>query len=256
MTQQYKKATALTILCSILAFALVSFASASSTGTLNATSTIDSNSITLSGTGFDVNETVTLKMLNKTDSTVIHNFAETATTDSDGAFTINVTLPSGYYGEYNITAETSSISAYDTYTISDVTSLTASPENSNIINVVGTGFNAEENVTLELNNAASTVYTFSEIITTNDQGSFNATVIIPTSLSGSFTLTAATSTTSANTTIAVPDLTGPTGATGATGATGETGEKGTPADTTIIYFALVVSIAAIVVAIITLLKKH
>jgi hypothetical protein len=259
MIHQYKKTTELIILCGILAVALVSFASATSTGTLTATSTDNSSLINLSGSGFDSTENVTLSMLNETDSTVIYTFTENATTDDDGAFSVNVTLPPGYYGTYNFTAETSSVFAYDTYTISDETALTSSPDDSNIINVVGTGFNAKENVTLTLNDTSSTAYTFPENITTDDQGKFNATVIVPTSISGDFTLIASTSTTSTNTTISVPDLSGPTGATGttgATGATGETGEAGTPADTTVEYFALIISIAAIAVAILTIIKKH
>ncbi len=261
MTQhQHKKTVALIMLCSFLAFTLFSFASAASTATLTASETDDNNIIKLSGTGFDANETVTLQILNETDNTVIYTFTENATADTDGAFTTNVTLPPGYYGTFNFTAETSTMFAHDEYTISDVTSLTASPNDSNIINVIGTGFNANETSTLVLNDTStSTAYTFTENITTDASGTFNATVIIPTSISGDYTLVASTSTTSANTDISVPDLTGATGATGspgAGGATGATGEAGIPADATIVYFALVFGVAGTVVGLVAVVKKH
>ncbi len=257
MTHKHKNATAIIVLCSILAVGFISLARAeTSTSTLTATATDDETVLKLSGSGFDPAENVTLSMLNQTDSTVIYEFVENVTTDGDGTFSANVTLPPGYYGTYSFWAETSTETAYTDYTIIDATSILASPDNSNIIAVAGSGFNANENVTFTLTENETTMYTFSDVITTDDKGSFEATLIIPTSINGDYTLIATTSKTTANTTVTVPDLTGPQGTAGTTGATGAVGSPGTDANVTIGYFALVVSIAAIAVAMLTIIKKH
>ncbi len=263
MNLQHKNALGILMLCTIVAAALVSLANAETTTSLTATSTDNANTIELTGAGFDASENVTIKMLNATSDATLYTFPETVTTDSDGAFTATLALPPGYYGTYNFTAQISTHSANDQYLIDDAATLTSAPDDSNIINVVGTGFNAQENITLTLNDTStSTAYTFLDTITTHADGTFNTTVIIPTSLSGNYTLIAASSTATANTDITTPDLIGPQGetgsigATGATGVAGEAGTPGTPADTTILYFALVLSIAAVAVALVSLVKKH
>ncbi len=245
------------MLCSVLVIAYLSVANAATTGTLTATATSTSNAITLSGSGFDPTENLTLFMLNETDNSNLYNFTETITTDDAGAFTANVTLPSGFYGTYNVTAQTTNVDAFTEYTISGAATLSATPDDSNIMAVSGSGFNANQTLTLQLNDTSTTTaYTFLDNITTDSEGNFTSTVIIPTSISGSYTLVASTSTTTANATIAVPDFTGPTGITGATGATGAVGADGEPADNTTVVLALGISIVAMIVAIFTLMKKH
>jgi collagen type VII alpha len=257
---QHKTAITTLMLCSLLAITYLAVASAATTGTLTATATTTSNIITLTGSGFGATENVTLSILNETDNSNVYNFTETVTTDSAGAFAANVTLPPGIYGTYNITAQTSTVNAYTEYTISGAANLTVTPDDSNIIAVSGSGFNANQTVTLQLNDTTTTTaYTFPENITTNSQGNFTSTIIIPTSLSGSYTIVASTSTATANATISVPDFTGPTGATGATGSTGVAGVAGAdgqPADNTAVYLALVASVIAIAVALFTFVKKH
>ena len=58
-------------------------------------------------------------------------------------------------------------------------SITATPNNSNIFRVVGSGFDASSSVTLVLKTGDAVTYTFPEIITTDEAGAFNAIVIVP-----------------------------------------------------------------------------
>jgi hypothetical protein len=246
------------MLCGVLAVAFVSTVNAATTS-ITITDIDDTNTINVTGTGFDADETVTLTLINQTDSSTAYTFTEDVTTDSEGAFDTNLTLPSGIYGTFDLTAETSDASADDEYTLSGSATLTATPDDSNIIAVTGTGFNAEEDVALTLNDTSEVVYTFSDTITTDEYGNFTVTVIVPTSLSGDYTLGAETSTADASVDISVPDLTGPTGAAGDTGVAGEvgaTGEPGTPADPTYEYVAVVLSLVAVGISIAAVMKKH
>ncbi len=262
MTQKRKNALLLVMLCSILAVAFTSSADALTTGTLTASATSNNSVIAVSGSGFNASETVHVGLLNKTDSTSVYNFTETVTTDSAGNFSANLTLPTNVYGTFNMTAYTSTVAAYTEYTISQaVTAITVTPDDSNIIAVNGTGFNASETVALTLaDSAGTTVYTFANSTKTDARGNFSSTtVIIPTNLTGSYTLVASTSSATANATITLPDLTGSTGATGATGVAGENGvagEQGASADSTIEYAAIALSVVAIAVAVLAIMKKH
>jgi hypothetical protein len=148
-------------------------------------------------------------------------------------------------------------------------SITATPDESNIFNVTGTGFNVTADVTLELIANDTTYYTFDEGITTDENGTFTAIVIVPTSVEGAtYNLTATTDDdVSAYVEYTVPDLTGPTGATGVTGATGATGttgatgalgatgENGQDADETVTYVAIVVGLLGLVLATYAVVKK-
>lgn len=137
--------------------------------------------------------------------------------------------------------------------------LTASPNNSNIINVNGSGFNQTSPVSLFLFNGTEAIYTFPEQITTDADGNFSAIVIVPTILHGTFNITANTTNFSAAALNRVfPNFTGQQGiegpqgingtigGTGPTGPPGPQGEPGTPADNTFIYVSLAISLAAAV----------
>ncbi len=262
MTQIHPNAKLALLLCSVLAFAFISLAGAeaAAAASLTTASASEGGVVSLSGSGFDASETVYIALVNKTSNSVVYNFTETPTTDNVGNFTADLTLPKNVYGTFNLTAHTSTITTYSEYSISKAeTAITVTPDDSNIITVNGTGFNSSATVTLKLADTTQTVYTFQDSIKTDADGNFSATVIIPTSISGNYTLTATTSTATANATLTVPDLTGPTGATGAAGAigkTGETGATGESADTTIAYVAITISIIAIAISAITILLKH
>ena len=258
MTQKRKNTILLVIICSVLAVAFISLASAQTTGTLTASATSNSGVIAVSGNGFDASDSVHLALLNETGGTAVYNFTETVTTDSAGNFSANLNLPLGIYGTFNLTAYTSTVTESTEYTIPQpAVAITVTPDDSNIIAVNGTGFNASEPVALTLaDTTGTTVYTFPNNTATDSQGNFNSTEIIPTSLSGSYTLVASTSSATANATISVPDLTGPTGATGVTGENGVAGETGAPADSTIGYTAIALSIVAIAIAALAVMKKR
>ena len=265
MTQKQKGIAALILVCSVLAVAFISLASAqTANATITASATSDSSVIALAGTGFDASGNVTLQLLNETTQLVIYNFTETITTDTLGNFTGNVTLPTATYGTFNLTAHTSTVSAHTEYTImepiTNTTTITVTPDDSNIIQIKGSGFNASETVATELLDSNNdTAYTFSNETQTDALGNFTVTEIIPTNISGSYTLVASTSSRTANATITVPDLTGATGTIGATGANGADGAAGTAgasADETIGYVAIVLSIVAIIVGALTFLKKQ
>jgi hypothetical protein len=258
ITQKRRNIVLSLVICSIMALSFVAYAKADTAATLTTTTTDTGNVITLNGSGFNASESVYLALLKETDGSVVYNFTESVITDSSGNFAANVTIPTGVYGAYNLTAQTSTIVAYTEYNISLATpTLTVSPDDSNIILVSGTGFNASEVATLKIVDSNNeTVYTFPDNITTDNQGNFTSTVIIPTNIKGSYTIIASTSDISANATITVPDLTGPTGATGATGLTGENGTAGEPADSTIGYVAVVLSIVAIAIAALAMMKKR
>jgi len=134
-------------------------------------------------------------------------------------------------------------------------SLSASPDNSNIFRVSGSGFNASETVWLRLVADETLVFNFTETVETDAEGNFSAIVIVPTSIHGTFNLTASTSSVSVYVEYTVPDLTGPAGPTGTTGATGATGPKGDPADPTIGYGGIGLGVVAIVLAVYALTKK-
>jgi hypothetical protein len=255
------------MLFSVLMLAFVSpTLGQTNTGTLTATATDEPSVITVSGTGFNASETVQLQLLDTYDNSVVYTFPQSFTTESDGTFEDNVTLPDDMYGTYYLMAVSQTSYAYIEYTIEESTltttyeqgSLTVTPDDSNIIEVSGSGFNASETVTFELQEDDAVVYTFTKQITTDSQGSFSAVMIIPTSMSGEYSLVASTSGVTANVTITVPDLTGETGATGETGETGATGEAGATGTTDPIlgYVGVALSVTAICVSIYCLTRKQ
>jgi hypothetical protein len=252
------------VLFSVLMLAFVCSAlGQTNEATLATTPTDEANVVTVTGSSFNASETVQLQLLDLDDNSVVYTFPQYFTTDPDGTFEANVTLPDDVYGTYYLMAVSETSFAYIEYTIEETTqtpiygegSLTATPEDSNIIELSGSGFNASENVTFELWDDDEVVYTFSKQVATNAQGDFSAVIIVPTSISGEYTLVASTSGVTANVTVAVPDFTGATGGTGATGAAGETGATGT-SDYTLGYVAVALSVAAICVSVYCLTRKQ
>ncbi len=252
----------LAMLCIMLAMPIVATASANTVVTLMVAPTSASNVITVIGNMFNANETVYLALANATTGVVVYNFTEAITTSSIGAFAKDVTLPPVTPGTYIIYAKTSTVTASTQYTIANSATpkIAASPANSNIIKVVGSGFSPMEGVGFILVGTAGPAYNFTDYGLTDTLGNFTVTLIVPTSISGNYTLMAQTRTgATANTAITVPDLTGPKGDTGETGdkgAKGATGPAGNSADSTILYAAIIISIIAAVIAIVSLLKDR
>ena len=215
---------------------------------LNIQATSSSNVLKVSGAGFDAQNKVTLEMFNNT--TKIHTFTENITTDTSGSFTSQVTVPSNITGKYNFTASTLSKTASLEYTVQKASKpkpiISATPNNSNIVKVSGTGFNASNTVTFDLWNSTAKEYSFPGNITTDLEGKFSIILIIPTSLKGVHYLTATTKTGFTYVQYTVPDLTGETGATGA---------NGKAADNNYVYLATGLSVVSIFVSLYALIKK-
>ncbi len=269
MTKTRKNLAVVLAMVSLLAMTFLCSANAQTSATLTAATTDVDDVITVNGEGFNASETVSLQLLDTTGTTLVYTFSESATTDENGTFAVNVTLPTGVYGTYNLTATSETTMASIMYTIEEPTTtepttteaaITVNPDDSNIIAVSGSGFNTSESVTLQLYDTdGNLAYNFTTPVTTDDEGNFSTLLIVPTSLSGDFYVYASTSGASANAEISVPDLTGPTGATGdtgETGATGASGADGVAADSTLLYGAVALSVIAMVLALYGFVRKH
>ncbi len=249
-------------------------------GTLTASSTDTPSVLTLTGSGFGTSATVNIGIyLN--DQTTLAFALPDATTDDLGNFAVNITLPIvSTSGFYLIIANTTNVVGFQPWVLfspSDASqtgpagnvpeTVKVSPDNSNIFNVTGQGFDVSKPVTIILAPPhGPATYTFPPSqITTDSQGRFSAIVIVPTTISGSFNLVASTANgnviSSANTTVTIPNLQGPIGLTGATGATGAPGNNetsgSTSTNTTLAYISIALSVVAIVIGIYAITKtKH
>ena len=254
--------TVLVTLCIMLSMPILAVASANTVATLMVAPTSNSNVINVIGNMFNANETVYLAMVNQTTGVVVYNFTETITTSGIGQFAKDVTLPPPTYGSYIIYAKTSTVTASTSYTITNSATpkITALPANSNIIRVGGSGFSPMEAVGFILRGTTGPAFNFTDIAVTDTLGNLSVTMIIPTSISGNYTLMAQARTgATANTAIVVPDLTGAKGDAGEAGdkgAKGTAGSAGKDADDTILYAAVIMSIIAIVISIVSLFKDR
>jgi len=261
MHKKYQTVIVLAVLCSMLAMPIVAVADAAAVAVLNVVPTSDSKVVTVMGNGFNPDESVYLALTNATTGIVVYNFTESPATSNIGAFTTDLTLPPGIYGAYSIYAETSTVSANKDYTIVFVTNpkIAVTPPNSNIFKVSGSGFTPFDVAAFTLmDNRYASAYNFTDVGVADNQGNFTATLIVPTSLNGNYTLFAATRTgLTANASITVPDLTGPKGDTGDDGDRGPkgvAGESDGASDGTLVYVAIVVSVIAVVLSAASLLR--
>ena len=252
----------LVALCIMLATPILATASANTVATLTVAPTSNSNVINVIGNMFNANETVYLALANQTTGVVVYNFTEPITTSNIGQFANSVTLPSATPGTYIIYAKTSTVTASTVYTIANSAApkITASPANSNLIKVTGSGFGPMDGAGFILVGATGPAFNFTDIAVTDNLGNFTVTLIIPTSISGNYTLMAQTRTgATANTAIIVPDLTGPKGDTGETGdkgAKGSTGPAGENADSIMVYAAIIISVIAAIIAVMAFVKDR
>lgn len=269
------KLLVLTLLSCILATAsFATFAAAQNQASIAITQSGIPWIVDVMGQGFGDSELVVFTLQDPVGNVV--TILGQTTSDSSGNIMTSFSVPVDIDGQYIINATSPSANAAVPYYIEALPTVsptpigapavTASPENSNILNVTGKGLDSSKPVALNLTSNGTVTYSFTEQITTNATGYFSAIVIIPTSLSGTFTLQASTTTRNATTQITVPNLAGPTGPAGPTGATGATGPAG--ADSTsssdnnnatianVVYAALAISIIAIAIAIYVLIKKR
>jgi len=261
----------------LLVVMLVSLVYAQSTmGNVYVTSTLNPNVITVAGSGFDASSPVSLGVYLRDGVTLLAVLPD-ANTDDTGNFAANVSVPFvGTSGIYFVMANTTNVIGYQPYVFyspgdapapgSGPRSVSVSPDNSNIFNATGKGFGASKAVTLRLTLASgATAYTFADQMTADSQGRFSTIVIVPTSISGTYTLVASSTSGNATIQVTIPSLkgapgeTGMAGATGATGETGATGATGPAASTSgspLEYASIALSIAAIVISAYALVKRH
>jgi hypothetical protein len=238
--------------------------------------------VTITGSGFDSLSPVTIEIYLSGQSTPTYSLPGTST-DNQGNFVVNATLPAvtGNQSPFilimattaNVTGSTPYLLPYEGQIPGGTGQKTfkASPDNSNIFNVTGTGFGASKLVTLTLTLSSGLIaYTFPDQIKTDDGGRFSTIAIVPTTISGAFNLTASAAGSSDKriTPVTIPNLKGATGQTGPTGAQGTAGEKGdtgapgldgaasAPSDQTMVYVALALSAVALAVSVIPFIKKR
>jgi hypothetical protein len=266
-----RKTLSFAISFTLLAIIMVSSVQAQSTiGNVYVISTLDPNVITVGGSGFDPSAPVSLGVYLRDGTTLLAVFPD-ARTDDTGNFAANFSVPLvGESGIYLVMANTTNVIGYQPYVFyspgdvpdsgSGPKAVSVSPDNSNIFNVTGRGLGTSKGVTLKLTLATgATAYTFADQITTDSQGGFSTIVIVPTSISGTYTLVASTASGNATTQVTIPNLkgaTGQTGETGATGTAGATGPAGSAATTSLEYAGFALSIAAIAISIYALVKKR
>lgn len=255
----------------ILLVMLISSVKAQSTsGSVYVSSTANPNVIAITGSGFDSSAQVSLGVYLRDGATLLTVLPDT-TTDDAGNFATNVSVPVvGTSGIYIVIANTTNVMGFQPFvffspgdapdTGSGTRSVSISPDNSNIFNVTGKGLGDSKTVTLKLAlESGATAYSFPEQTTTDSQGRFSTIVIVPTSLSGTFSLVASTTSGNATVQVTIPNLKGPpgeTGQTGATGAAGATGTEGSAAGSSLVYASIALSIAAVVISVYVLAKKH
>lgn len=141
------------------------------------------------------------------------------------------------------------------------------PENSHIVQVTGVGFNVSSPVSIELQLNGSYAYGYNGNVTTDENGAFSTLYIIPTGLSGAYTIAASVSNVTVLKDIAVPNLRGNDGLNGldgedfnatgniilnngTQGAEGPKGDQGIMGNSTAGIVGICLSIAALVIVII------
>lgn len=146
------------------------------------------------------------------------------------------------------------------------------PENSHIVQVTGVGFNVSSPVSIELQLNGSYAYGYNGNVTTDENGAFSTLYIIPTGLSGAYTIAASVSNVTVLKDIAVPNLRGTDGLdglngadfnatgniiinNGTQGAEGPKGDQGIMGNSTAGIVAVVLSIIALVINVIPKKRK-
>ncbi|MFH1381507.1 MAG: hypothetical protein ABIH70_01280 [Chloroflexota bacterium] len=144
---------------------------------LNPDSASVGSTISVSGTGFSANDSITVSF----DTTQV---AETAS-DTNGNFSTSFTVPNSYGGAHSMTASDGTYSASTTFNV--LGSITVNPSSGKVRSqtaVSGTGFNPSRSVNISFDNALQAT------TTTDSTGSFNTSVTVPLSAAGSHTITA------------------------------------------------------------------
>ena len=175
---------------------------------LNVSSVVVGNQVTITGTGFRSNRTVTIRFDNSQVATI--------STNNAGRFTTSFATPETPTGIHTITATDGTNAKTADLTV--IRSMTLSPTSGNvgtIVTVSGTGFNASRPIRISYDGANTA--TIPSTITTSSVGSFSAKFTIPAGPARTVQVSASDSTGS---TISTFKLTANMGLTPATGKVG------------------------------------
>jgi hypothetical protein len=233
------------------------------------------------GQGFGPSESVTISLYDGTGGLI--SPLATVTTDGGGYFNAAVSFRTlELIGTYVVTASSATASASASYELQPVPSysnapspttsgivqfpaVTSSPNNSNLINVTGTGFSASLPVLIRiLRSNGSIAYSVNQNITTDAQGTFSTIINIPTTINGTFILQAKTPVEDAKTQIKVPssqtqESTSPTAIpelTGTANSTNNGNDNATQNSNTLQYVSIALSIVAIAISLFAVTKKN
>ncbi len=154
---------------------------------INPTSGAVSDTITLTGDGFDASSTVTITF----DGTAVVTSPATVTTSSVGTLpTTTFTVPESSRGSHTVKAQDAGTN-YDTATFTVGQKITINPTSGPsgaTATVTGTGFAASSTITIKYNNVVVT--TSPATVTTNTSGNFSATFTVPAGDAGTYVVQA------------------------------------------------------------------
>lgn len=153
--------------------------------TLNPTSGPVGTTVTVTGTSFIPDSTITIKF----DGTTLATTPATVTTSAAGGFTATFVVPASTAGGQTVTASDGTNTGSATFTVTPKITLTpTSGPVGTTVTVTGSGFAGGSKITVTFNGA--TVITSPATVTTSATGGFTATFAVPTSTTGSKTVTA------------------------------------------------------------------
>jgi len=154
--------------------------------TLNISTGVAGEQITVTGTGFTANKGIALKY----NGVALATSPSVVTSNADGAFACLFTIPETPAGSITLTVSdgnnvaTASFTATAKATISKVTTQTDPGYVGMDMTISGTGFKAASNITVTFESTPVTVTT----VKSDDKGSFTATFKVPVATSGNHTI--------------------------------------------------------------------
>lgn len=160
---------------------------------LGATTGVAGDTVTLTGTGFVANKSITLKYNN----VAIATNPSAVTSDANGSFVCQFTVPSTVAGTMPVAATDGTVTATLNFTATAKATISKSTTQSdpgNVgmeISVSGTGFKASADITVSFESTPVTVAT----VKSDAGGSFTATFKVPVATAGSHTIKATDGTT-------------------------------------------------------------
>jgi len=146
--------------------------------TLSSTQGIIGSTVTVSGAGFVASSSITIKL----DTSTLPTTPSNVSTNSSGAFSATITIPSSTTaGDHTITATDSTGKiANATFKVLAAGTISLSPTSGNrgaTVTVTGSSFNSNSAITIQFDD--TTLTTTPSSVTTSSGGTFTATIKIP-----------------------------------------------------------------------------